>query len=106
MGGHPKHQVKKGRAIHRKVSIPSSISKNYCTDLLLLTSREKSVRKKEKCNNCKLGKKIQSLGENRTDHPPSSSADVLTTVLLEVLEATWREGSKINYYYYTVVQDL
>ena len=34
----------------------SSIRKNYYTDFLLLTSRKKSVRKKEKSNTCKLGK--------------------------------------------------
>ena len=97
MGGHPNYRVKKGRTIHRKVSMPSSIRKNYCTDLLLLTSRKKSVsvRKKEKSNTCKLGK-FQSLGDNRTDSPPSSSTDTLTT---DLLEAPWREWWKINYYY-------
>ena len=104
MGGHPKYRVKKGRAIHRKVSIPSSISKNYCTDLLLLTSRKNLLGRRRNLT-LVSSEKFQSLGENRTDHPPSSSADALTTVLLEVLEAIWREGSKINYYY-TVVQDL
>ena len=40
--------------------------------------------------------KFQSLGENRTDSPPSSSTDTLTT---DLQEAPRREWSKINYYY-------
>ena len=54
VGGLPKYRVKKGGTIYRKVGMPSSIRTNYCTDLLLLTSRKKSVRGQEKSNTCKL----------------------------------------------------
>ena len=40
--------------------------------------------------------KFRAPGENRTHDPPSSSADALTT---ELLEALWRAGSKFKYNY-------
>ena len=78
------------------MSLPSRIRKNCCTDLLLLTSRKKSVTKKGKSNTSVSLEKFQSLSGNRTDHPPCSSTDALTTDLLEDLR---REGSEINCYY-------
>ena len=80
MGGHahPKYPVKKGRTIHRKVSMLNSIRKNYCTDLLLLTSRKNLLGRNRNLPPAS-SEKFQSLGENRTNHPPSSSTDALTT---------------------------
>ena len=54
----------------------SSIRKNYCTDLMLL----KNLLGRNKNLTPVSSKKSQSLGENRTNHPQSSSADALTTV--------------------------
>ena len=77
MGGQTlqKYRLKKGRTIYRKVSMLSSIRKNYCTDLMLL----KNLLERNRNLTPVSSEKIQSLGENRTNHPQSSSADALTT---------------------------
>ena len=78
MGGQAlqKYRVKEGRTIYRKVSLLSSIRKNCCTDLMLL----KNLLGRNRNLTPQLSsEKFQSLGENRTNHPQSSSADALTT---------------------------
>ena len=77
MGGQAlqKYRVKEGRTIYRKVSLLSSIRKNCCTDLMLL----KNLLGRNRNLTPLSSEKFQSLGENRTNHPQSSSADALTT---------------------------